>query len=72
MLSEGELVEYFGKFASARVSVNGSCRRHDVDPFAFLQDEFRRLPAYPADRIDALPPDSLFASHRRAGRSIAA
>jgi hypothetical protein len=30
-------------------SLVASCKRHHVDPFAYLKDILERLPAHPAD-----------------------
>jgi transposase len=49
-----------------------SCRHHDIDPFAYLDDVLRRLPSHPAGRLDELLPDVWFAAHPSARRKAAA
>src|SRR5262249_10638435 len=39
-----------------------NCKPLDIDPFAYLRDVLRRLPAHPADQLDELLPDVSFAS----------
>jgi transposase len=46
-----------GRSAAALYSVVGTCRRLGRDPFAYLRDVFGRLPAVPADSLDAFLPD---------------
>src|SRR4051795_8568911 len=36
-----------GKTAAVLYSLTGTCRHHDIDPFAYLQDTLRRLPSLP-------------------------
>lgn len=52
-----------GRTAAILHSVTGSCKHHDIDPFAHLDDILRRLPSQPAGRLDELLPDVWFASH---------
>ena len=52
--------------------MTGTCKYHDIDPFAYLQDILRRLPAHPADQLEELLPDVWFASHPSARRKTAA
>jgi hypothetical protein len=52
--------------------MTGSCKHHDIDPFAYLQDVLRRLPSRPADGLDELLPDVWFASHPSARRKTSA
>jgi len=49
-------------------SFTGTCKHHDIDPFAYLQDMLRRLPSHPADQLDELRPDVWFASNTSARR----
>src|SRR5262249_15626208 len=49
-----------------------NCKPLDIDPFAYLRDVLRRLPAHPADRLDELLPYVSFASHPSARRKAAA
>ena len=58
--------------AAVLYSLTGTCERHDIDPFAYLQDILRRLPSHPADQLDDLLPDVWFASHSSARRKKAA
>jgi hypothetical protein len=58
--------------AAVLSSLPGTCKYHDIDPFAYLQDVLHRLPALPANRFEELLPDSLFASHLSARRKTAA
>ena len=46
-----------GHTAAVLFTFTTTCRRHDLDPFAYLRDVFTRLPALPADRLDELLPD---------------
>jgi len=46
-----------GHTAAVLFTFTATCRRHDLDPFAYLRDVFARLPALPADRLDELLPD---------------
>jgi hypothetical protein len=50
----------------------GSSKRHDIDPFAYLDDVLRRLPSHPAGRLADLLPDVWFAAHPSARRKTAA
>jgi transposase len=60
-----------GRTAAVLYSLTGTCRHHDIDPFAYLQDILCRLPSLPADQLDELLPDVWFAAHPRARRRIA-
>ena len=60
-----------GRTAAVLYSLTGTCKHHDIDPFAYLQDVLRRLPTHPADRLDELLPDVWFASHPSARRKRA-
>ena len=45
-----------GRAAAVHFSLIASCRRHQVDPFAYLRDLFTRLPAAkPSDLRNLLP-----------------
>jgi transposase len=61
-----------GRTAAVLYSLTGTCKHHDIDPFAYLQDILRRLPTHPADQLDELLPDVWFASHSSARRKRAA
>jgi transposase len=61
-----------GRTAAVLYSLTGSCKHHDIDPFAYLADILRHLPSQPAGRLDELLPDVWFASHPSARRKTAA
>jgi transposase len=61
-----------GRTAAVLYSLTGSCKHHDIDPFAYLQDVLRQLPSHPAGQLDELLPDVWFASHPSARRKTAA
>ena len=61
-----------GHTAAVLYSLTGTCRHHDIDPFAYLQDVLRRLPSLPTDQLVDLLPDVWFASHPAARRKTAA
>ncbi len=46
-----------GRTAAILTSFITTCKRHDVDPFSYLRDVFRRISAHPAKRIHELLPD---------------
>jgi hypothetical protein len=60
-----------GRTAATLYSLVGSCKRHQVDPFAYLKDILKRLPTHPADRLDELLPDALIAANPDARRRVA-
>ena len=49
--------DHGGHTAAVLFSFTATCRRHDLDPFAYLRDVFTRLPALANDRLDELLPD---------------
>jgi hypothetical protein len=61
-----------GRTAAVLYSLSGTCKHHDMDPFAYLADILRRLPSHPADQLEELLPDVWFASHPSARRKTAA
>ena len=61
-----------GRTAAVLYSLIGTCKHHHIDPFTYLQDVLRRLPAHPADQLGELLPDVWFASHPSARRKRAA
>jgi hypothetical protein len=61
-----------GRTAAILYSFTGTCKHHDIDPFAYLQDVLCRLLSHPADQLDELLPDVWFASHPSARRKKAA
>jgi hypothetical protein len=52
--------------------MTGSCKHHDIDPFAYLRDILSRLHSMPPGQLDELLPDVWFASHPSARRKTAA
>ena len=61
-----------GRTAAVLYSLTGTCRHHDIDPFAYLRDVLGRLPCLPRGRLDELLPDVWFRSHPAARRKSAA
>ena len=61
-----------GRTAAVLYSLTGTCKYHDIDPFAYLQDVLRRLPAHTAGGLDKFLPDVWFASHPSARRKTVA
>ena len=53
-------------------SFTGTCKHHDIDPFAYLNDILWRLPSHPAGQFDDLLPDVWFPSHPSARRKAVA
>jgi transposase len=45
-----------GRTAAVLYSLTQTCRRHQVDPFAYLQDVLARLPGLPAEQLPELAP----------------
>jgi hypothetical protein len=41
--------------------LTGTCKDHEINPFAYLQDVLHRLPFHPADQRDEPVPDVWFA-----------
>ncbi len=54
-----------GRTAAVLYTVTQTCKRHGVDPFAYLRDVLARLPGLPADRLPDLVPH-LWAAAQRA------
>jgi transposase len=61
-----------GRTAATLYSLVGSCRRHLIDPFAYLKDILERLPTHPADRFGELLPDAWVAANPHARIKVAA
>jgi len=57
-----------GRTAATLYSLVGSCKRHQIDPFAYLKDILERLPTQPADRLGELLPDAWVAANPDARR----
>jgi hypothetical protein len=64
--------DHGGRTAAVLYSLTGSCRHHDIDPFAYLDDILRRLPSHPVGRLADLLPDVWFAANPSARRKTAA
>jgi transposase len=60
-----------GLTAAVLYSFTGTCKHHDIDPFAYLADVLRRLPSHPAEQLDELLPVAWFRSHPLARRKKA-
>ena len=61
-----------GRTTAVLYSFTGTCKHHDIDPFAYLQDILRRLPSLAPKQLDELLPDVWFRSHPSAWRKTAA
>src|SRR5512135_2838612 len=57
-----------GHTAAVLYSLTGTCKHHDIDPFAYLQDIRGRFPAQPGDRLGELLPDVWFEARPQARR----
>jgi hypothetical protein len=42
-----------GRTAAVLASFTGTCKHHDIDPFAYLRDILGRRPSHPADQLYA-------------------
>ncbi len=60
-----------GRTAATLYSLVGTCKRHQIDPFAYLKDVLGRLPTHPADRLRELLPDAWLETHPQARRGVA-
>jgi hypothetical protein len=60
-----------GRTAAVLYSFTGTCKHHDIDPFAYLRDILHRLPSHPADQLEELLPDVWFKLHPAARRKTA-
>jgi hypothetical protein len=49
--------DHGGRTAAVLYSFTSTCRRHQLDSFAYLRDLFTRLPTHPPQRLDELLPD---------------
>jgi len=52
-----------GRTAATLCSFIASCRRHELDPFAYLRDVLTRIAACPINEIDQFLPDCWRATH---------
>jgi transposase len=55
-----------GEAAAAMFGLIATCRRHDVNPFAYLRDLFDRFAQTPISQIDQFLPDRWIAEHPEA------
>jgi transposase len=53
-----------GQMAAVMLSFTSTCKRLDVEPWAYLQDVLTRLPTTPAGQLDTLLPDRWQAEQR--------
>ena len=60
-----------GRTAATLYSLVGSCKRHGVDPFAYLKDMLGRLPTHPVERLHELLPDAWIAANHGARLRVA-
>jgi transposase len=60
-----------GRTEATMYCLVGSCKRHQVDPFAFLKDVLERLPSHPVDRLGEPLPDAWVAAYPQARRQVA-
>jgi hypothetical protein len=51
-----------GRTAALLTSLVASCKRHHMDPFAYLRDVFERINAHPKNRLEELLPDRWLAA----------
>lgn len=52
-----------GETAAKLFTLTKTCNRHRVDPFAYLQDVYARLPTTPPDELPSLLPDRWIQDH---------
>jgi transposase len=52
-----------GETAAKLFTLTKTCNRHRIDPFAYLQDVYARLPTTPPDELPSLLPDRWIAEH---------
>ena len=55
-----------GETAAILYTIVMSCKRHNIDPYAYLVDVMRRVKTAEADDLDALLPDQWLKSHPEA------
>jgi hypothetical protein len=60
-----------GRTAATFYRLVASCKRHRVDPSAYLKNILERLPAHPADRLGEFLPDAWIAANPDARRQAA-
>ncbi len=54
-----------GQTAAVLTSFITTCKRLDIDPFAYLRDIFERLSSHPQNRLAELLPDQWLAARRQ-------
>jgi hypothetical protein len=52
-----------GETAAKLFTLTKTCNRHWIDPFAYLQDVYARLPTTPPDELPLLLPDRWIQAH---------
>ncbi len=57
-----------GRTAAVLYSFSGTCKHHDIDPFAYFKDILGRLSTQPGDRLGELLPDVWFETHPQSRR----
>jgi transposase len=55
-----------GQTPATMYSLVGTCKRHQIDPFAYLKDILERLPTHAADRLGELLPNMWIAANPQA------
>jgi transposase len=60
-----------GRTAAILYSLVSSCKRHHIDPFAYLKDVLERMPTHPAEQLADLLPDGWFVAHPHGRRKVA-
>lgn len=55
-----------GRTAAVLSSLIATCKRHHMDPFAYLRDVFERINAHPKSRLEELLPDQWLAARSAA------
>jgi transposase len=55
--------EAAGETAAKLFTLTKTCNRHRIDPYAYLQDVYARLPTTPADELPTLLPDHWIKEH---------
>jgi hypothetical protein len=55
-----------GRTAAVLTSLIATCKRHHIDPFAYLRDVFQRISAHPITRLADLLPDQWLAARSTA------
>jgi transposase len=53
-----------GRTAAVLTSFITTCKRHGIDPFAYLRDLFERISTHPENRLAELLPDKWMVARR--------